>query len=96
MPGAAFSRLIVDTNVLLDASFDLQGVARRALVSAAGQGLQLIVDKAVELEAARILARRVLALGLRFDPWPFVEQLLCTVACTRVQAVPPTICAADY
>ncbi|MBY0240322.1 MAG: type II toxin-antitoxin system VapC family toxin [Burkholderiaceae bacterium] len=61
-------RVVIDTNVLLNAAFVANSSARYCLEHLAGLGFNLIIDAAIENEAKLILRRLKLKLTLGYDP----------------------------
>ncbi len=51
------TRVLIDTNVLLDAAFVSNGVARRSLALLGQLGYSPVIDEMIELEAIRILEK---------------------------------------
>lgn len=61
-------RVVVDTNVLLNASFISDGSARYAITQLGDLGFSSVIDGAVEEEAVAILRKLRIKLALPFDP----------------------------
>lgn len=61
-------RVVIDTNVLLNASFLADGSSRYSLKQLNRLGFSLIVDQAIEDEATLVLRRLRIKLGLQYDP----------------------------
>ncbi len=51
------TRVLIDTNVLLDAAFLTNGAARRSLTLLGQLGYSPVIDEMIELEAIRILEK---------------------------------------
>jgi predicted nucleic acid-binding protein len=80
------SRLVLDANVLLDATFVSDGVARRAVGLLSTLGFSPVVDEATEQEALGILSKLRRRVGLSFNP----EALLTNyIGAMRILRVPP-------
>lgn len=61
-------RAVVDTNVLLNASFISDGSARYAITQLGDLGFSSVIDSAIEEEAIAILRKLRVKLALPFDP----------------------------
>lgn len=61
-------RVVIDTNVLLNATFVAESNARRALESLYQRGYSLVIDAAIEAEAIDQLRRLSKKLRLHYDP----------------------------
>lgn len=70
------SRVVVDTNVLLNATFVADSSARYSLEQLSRLGFSLIVDQAIEDEATRVLRKLRVKLGLPYDPVDFFRAYL--------------------
>ncbi len=85
-------RAVLDTNVLLDATF-VDGMARQAVLGLRAIGLAAIVDEATWQEARVILGRLRTRLALQFDPFPYVEAFASRVGLVFVPPAPLVIAA---
>lgn len=65
---ALSSRVVIDTNVLLNATFVADSSSRYSLEQLNKLGFSLIIDQAIEDEATLVLRRLQIKLGLAYDP----------------------------
>lgn len=80
------SRALLDTNVVLDATFVADGYARRAVGRLGEFGYTAIIDDAIEREAKATLERLADRLQLSFDPKRSVDRLLDALRVMRLPA----------
>jgi predicted nucleic acid-binding protein len=70
------NKVIVDTNVLLDAAFIYKGFSRTSISLLHDMGFKLICDKSIYGEAKKVLTDRQENLSVDYDPLIFLERLL--------------------
>lgn len=79
------SRVVIDTNVLLNATFVADSSARYSIEQLNGLGFSAIIDEAIEDEASFILRRLRIKLGLVYDPVEIFRSYLTT---SRILCLP--------
>jgi rRNA-processing protein FCF1 len=86
------TRVLLDTNVLLNACF-VQDCSARAAISRLGAlGYQPIIDQSIEHEAIEILRRARIKCGLGYDPEALIAPYLSSSKILSVPAAPFNAC----
>lgn len=80
------ARVIIDTNVLLDAVFVSNGAARKSLLLLSQLGYAPVIDEMIELEANRILEKYRIAFHPSFD---FANTLSDFISFAHILRLPP-------
>ena len=80
------TRVLIDTNVLLDAAFVTDGAARRSLALLGQLGYFPVIDEMIELEAIRILNKYRKLFSLTFDVMEILSDFICFA---RILRLPP-------
>jgi hypothetical protein len=70
------SKVVVDSNILLDASFNINGFSRSAIYLLHLMGYYLLCDKKIYREACKILKRKRKRFDLEYEPLLFLDKLL--------------------
>lgn len=82
-------RVILDTNVLLDAAFVEDGVARRAVALLNTLEFSPVIDDMIEREATKILQRYTIQLALTFDAGQVLDRFIRDFHILRLPPAPP-------
>src|SRR5258708_40040280 len=85
------TRVIADSNVLLDATFVRNGLARRAMDVLGQLGQTIIVDEMIEREALVILDRLQRDLCLTFNPKEFFDDNIRRLRALHVPPADPNL-----
>ncbi len=86
------ARVLLDTNVLLNACF-VQGCSARTAISRLGSlGYQPIIDQSIEHEAVDILRRARIKCGLGYDPADLIAPYLASSRILSLPAAPFNAC----
>src|SRR5699024_2016144 len=79
------NRVVIDTNVLLNATFVDDSSSRYSLEQLNRLGFSLVIDQAIEDEAKLVLRRLRIKLGLQYDP---VEVFRAYLKRSRILSLP--------
>jgi hypothetical protein len=66
---ALSTRVVIDTNILLNAAFVADSSARVSIEQLNSMGFAVFIDESIEREAHLVLKRLQIKLGLRYDPF---------------------------
>lgn len=85
------NKVIVDTNVLLDAAFVSDGLARKSIIALQRLGLSLLLSEGVANEGADKLEFFAKQLELDFAPIDYWIRYLNSIALERIPSVDPVL-----